>query len=130
MEKILINNHAYFLGFELFHYKEEFDVKKVENFLLEKCRGDLIEYVGQTFLRTLPKLEDITISVKIKKAYQNSKYWFVIFELSRSMYKNYRGRIDNTFVYIQGNTQIDSITERGQGLAIELEGVEIYSCEE
>ena len=38
MEKILINNHAYFLGFELFHYKEEFDVKKVENFLLENVR--------------------------------------------------------------------------------------------
>ena len=75
-------------------------------------------------------MEDLPISVKIKKAYQNKKYWFVVFELDRSMYKNYRGRIDSTFVYIQGNTQIDSITERGQGPAIELEGEEIYSCEE
>lgn len=130
MKKILINNHAYFLGYELFYYKEEFDAEKIKNFLLEKCKGDLVEYVGQTFLRTLPKLEDLPISVKIKKAYQNKKYWFVVFELDRSMYKNYRGRIDSTFVYIQGNTQIDSITERGQGPAIELEGEEIYSCEE
>ena len=129
MEKILVNNHVYLLGFELFYYNDEFDAEKVKKFLLEKCSGVLIENVEQTFLRSLPEVVNRPVYVTIKKAYQNQKHWFVVFELERPMYKGYRGCVNNTFVYIQGDTKIISITERGHGPANELEGEVIYQAD-
>ena len=129
MEKVLINSHIFLLGYELFYYKGEFDVKEVENFLLEKCSDALAEYADQTLLRSIPQTTNSSVFVKIKKAYQNPKYWFVVFELYRPIYKKHKGSINNTFVYIQGDTKITSITEAGYGPASELEGELIYSHE-
>jgi hypothetical protein len=98
----------------------------IKNFLQEKCSGCLVENVAQTFLRSLPEVKDAPVFVKIKKAYQNQNYWFVVFELTRPMYRRYKGNVDNTFVYIQGDTKITSVTEAEYGPAIELEGEVIY----
>ncbi len=130
MEKIQISSHCYLLGFELFYFNEAFNAKQVQKFLLDKCSYILVENVGQIFLRSLPDVDPCRVSIKIKKAYQNSKFWFVVFELNRPMYKNYRGNVDNTFVYMQGDTKIISIAEQGHGVEAELEGEMIYSAEE
>ena len=130
MEKILVSSHVYLLDFALFQFQEDFDAEKVKRFLVEKCSGCLVENVAQTFLRTIPEAKDAPVFVKIKKAYQNKKFWFVVFELTRPMYKRYKGNIDNTFVYCQGDSKIISVAEAGRGVETELEGEEIYSCEE
>lgn len=130
MEKILISKHVYLLGFELFHFQDEFNAEKLQKFLEEKCSGVLVENVAETFLRSLPEVKDAPVFVKIKKAYQNSNYWFAVFELTRPMYRRYKGNVDNTFVYIQGDTKIISVAEAGGGVETYLKGNQIYSCEE
>ena len=130
MEKIQISSHCYLLGFELFYFNEAFNAEQVQKFLLDKCSGILVENVGSTFLRSLPDASQAPVFVKIKKAYQNQNFWFVVFELTRPMYKRYHGNVDNTFIYMQGDTKIISIAEQGQGVETELEGKLIYSAEE
>ena len=129
MEKILISKHVYLLGFELFHFQDEFNAERLQKFLEDKCSGVLVENVEQTFLRSLPESHDAPVSVKIKKAYQNKNYWFAVFELTRPMYKKFKGNVDNTFIYIEGDSKIISIAEPGHGVETELEGEEIYSEE-
>ena len=130
MEKICISSHNYLLGFQQFSYNEDFNAEKLQKFLLERCSNTLIENVGETFLRILYEVKEYPVFVKIKKAYQNNNYWFAVFELYRPMYKQFKGHVDNTFIYMQGNTKIVSIAEHGSGVESYLKGQEIYSCED
>ena len=130
MEKIFICPHVYILERAKHYFNGEFDLKNVEAFLSEKCSGELVEYAELTQLHYVSEATNAPVTVQIKKAYKNQKHWFVVFELQRPWYKKYKGSVDNTFVYIQGDDKIISVTERGHGPAAEIEGELIYSCEE
>ena len=128
MEKILINSHSLMLGYEIFHFSEEFNPEALQQFLHKRLSGSLVEFAGQTFLRSIPPVENLPVNVKIVRAYKNQYYWFCVFELERPLYKKFKGAVCNTFVYKQGDNMIHSVCEQGSATA--LEGELIYSCEE
>lgn len=130
MEKILVNSHVYLLGYEMSRFDGEFDPKDVEAFLSEKCSETLVEYAAQTLLHTIPEVASVPVTVKVKKAFQNQAFWFVVFELNRPIYRKYKGNLDSTFVYCEGDHKIISVAEDNQQGTTTLEGEEIYSCEE
>ena len=130
MSKILINSHSLMLGYEIFHFNEEFNTEALQRFLHKRLSGSLVEFAGQTFLRSIPPVENLPVNVKIVRAYKNQHYWFCVFELDRPLYKKFKGAVCNTFVYKQGDNMVYSVCESGQGPATALEGELIYSCEE
>ena len=126
MEKVLINSHNFLLGFDRKSFNEEFDVKKVKEFLISTISGVLVENAETTFLRTLSAVDNAPVDVKIIKACQNKNGWFVVFNLSRPMYKKYKVKLESTFVYMQGAEMINEIANNN---GKEIEGELIYSAE-
>ncbi len=129
MEKILINSHSLMLGYEIFYFNEEFNPEALQQFLHKRLSGSLVEFAGQTFLRSIPPVNNFPVNIKIVRAYKNQQYWFCVFELERPLYKKFKGTC-NTFVYKQGDNMVYSVCESGQGPATALEGELIYSSEE